>query len=186
MTDFPQAKVFIETGFGNGATLRNAVNQPFEAIHSIEIDRTLFEAGEHEFMGHGHVTLHCGDSRAVLPHIITPAKTTAFWLDAHWSGGNFGESTPGDECPLTGELEIIADADWKQKPLIMVDDADFFNGLWWTTHPEGEPYHENAWPTLDEIRDLLQDYEVHDWAGVLVCVPPGYSGRVTVAGRQFP
>lgn len=186
MSDFPQAEVFIETGFGGGATLNYAVHHPFDEIHSIEIDPDLFELGVKRFAAHPQVTLHCGDSRDILPHIITPAKTTMFWLDAHWSGGNYRESTPGDECPLLGELAAITAVKWKTQPLIIMDDAVFFNRVWWETHADGDPYHMKAWPTTEDIESALPKYQITDWAGVLVAVPPGYSGQVMVAGRQFP
>lgn len=186
MTDFPQAEVFIETGAGGGATLYGAVHQPFKEIHSIEIDRGRFEEVSAIFKDHPQVKIHCGDSRAILPHIITPAKTTAFWLDAHWSGGNYREAKPEDECPLMGELEVIMDVEWEELPLIVIDDSFFFNGQWWVTHEDGDPYHREEWPTLHEVGAALPGYEVTDWENVLVCVPPGYKRRILVAGRQFP
>ena len=186
MSDFPQAKVFIETGFGGGATLNYAVQHNFEEIHSIESDPQLFEQGKAKFSANKSVTIHQGDSRDILPLIITPDKSTCFWLDAHWSGGNYREIKPEDECPLMGELLAITSVKWKEWPLLLIDDSYFFDRTWWEIYEDGEPYHKDAWPSLDEIQRALPKYQITNFAGVLVCVPPGYSGQIVVAGRTFP
>lgn len=186
MTEFPTGvQVFIETGYGLGQTLQHAVLQPFDEIHSIEVDRKIAEKAKEVWKDNDKVKIHEGDSQKVLPKIMKSSKITMFWLDAHWSFGGFGETKPVTECPLMGELEAIGEVNWREQPLILIDDAEFFNRSWWIQHPQS-PASKEQWPTLDEIRDVLDDYTITERGGVLVCVPKKWPHQIHVAGQWFP
>lgn len=185
MTEFPTGvQVFIETGYGMGQTLSNAVTQDFEELHSIEIDRNIAARAKGLWEDNDRVHIYEGDSREVLPKIVKPSKSTMFWLDAHWSFGGYGEAKPVDECPLMGELKVISDVKWKEQPLILIDDAPFFDPMFWNNNPT--PATKSEWPTMEQIRDVLDGYTITERGGVLVCVPKKWPHQIHVAGQWFP
>lgn len=167
LTQFQQADVFIETGLGHGQSLRLALQQPFDRLHSIEIDPTLI--GWFAAMPEGkdpRLTLHLGSSPDVLPRICDPARLTMVWLDAHYSAGQYTSDSAVDrgrldprfgQCPLLAELAILRAVPWVAgcRPWIYIDDAACFL----TPAYEGmlAQHDRAAYPTEAEIRAALPD-----------------------------
>jgi hypothetical protein len=159
LDQFAPAEVFIETGLGHGHALRAALAQPFLTLHSIEIDPQLIaQCG----LADPRLTLHHGSSPEILPRIIDPARSTMFWLDAHYSAGQYTSDAGRDlaqldprygQCPLLAELAIIVGVCWRRAPWIYIDDAVCFQapvyeGMW-------APYDRSQYPTEDQIRAAL-------------------------------
>jgi hypothetical protein len=167
LTDFSGLvrPVFIETGTGFGDTLAKALELPFISVHSIECSPEIYRAAVARFGRRPRAHVWYGDSREVLPLIIDNTVATTFWLDAHWSGGTYGESRPPVECALLGELAAIFAVSWVAKPIILVDDCEAFDPGFFRK------------PLLGPI-GALAGFRPSEWpamADVLRSVPPGYS-----------
>jgi hypothetical protein len=126
----------IETGTYRGDSIW-ALRGSFSEIHSVEIDRALYEKAQQRFNGLEHVHLHVGDSGWVLSDLLSRIDGPALlFLDGHYSGGVTARG------PL--DTPIIAELDAALAPtgfdhVILIDDARCFRG-------------EKGYPTLDEIR----------------------------------
>ena len=117
-------KVFIESGTYKGNML-NAVKEAFRELHSIELDKTLFEKAGERFIKEKNIFLYHGDSATMLPEILEKINEPAlFWLDGHYSGGI---TAKGDLItPIVKELSILSKRNFKD--IILIDDARLFNG----------------------------------------------------------
>lgn len=168
LSEFAPVPVFIETGLGHGQSLSQALKQPFAALHSIEIDQTLIDHWDKKFGPDPRLTIHHGSSPDILPRIIDPARATMFWLDAHYSAGQYTSNSDVDksrldprfgQCPLLAELAIIRAIPWTVRPWIYIDDAACFSlpvyeGMY-------AQYDRRQYPTEAEIRAALPpDYVV--------------------------
>ncbi len=160
VTQFPDADVFIETGFATGQTIAAVVNQ-YKEIHSIELDANAVAAGRRRFDAYPHVYIHYGSSPKWLPRLMDPLKRTVFWLDAHYSPNN-GQHDPTyldeyGQCPLIAELEAIFAVPWLHKPEIFIDDVVLFAKRDYTgTYAEG--CDSSLFPTEYEVVALLEDH----------------------------
>lgn len=132
LSHFPPAEIFIETGFGGGDTLQRAVQESYQEIHSIEVDAGLLIAKAHLFANDPRVHLHQGSSREILASLCQPARSTVFWLDAHYSAGQYTSDHLRDlamldpqvgQCALLAELAIIRAVPWEVWPILLIDDA---------------------------------------------------------------
>ena len=135
------AQVFIETGTYLGDTV-HALRRRFREIHSIELDATLCDAARRRFAGVRSVTIHHGDSAAVLPELLSRLTEPAvFWLDGHFSGGVTARGER--DTPVRDELRCIL-----RHPIeghvVLIDDARLFGT-------------DDGYPTIDEIRELVAD-----------------------------
>jgi len=110
---------FIETGTEFG-TMLNLVADRFAEVRSIELDPTKHENAKSAFPS---ALLFCGDSGALLPHILSP-QPTVFWLDAH-DGGDFSVFKP-THYPVIRELRAILP---RNGDVILIDDARHFDVL---------------------------------------------------------
>jgi hypothetical protein len=133
--------VFIETGTYQGATARWA-SQHFEQVHTIERSESLFEAHCRELSGLHGVAPYSGDSRDILPGIISELgdRRALYWLDSHWFGGE--TSGQDDQCPLLGELECLTN---RSQDIILIDDARLFLAA------PPMPHQPSQWPTIAEV-----------------------------------
>lgn len=179
LSRFAPAAVFIETGLGGGWSLSAALAEPFETLHSIEIDATLIARCE---LRDPRLTIHHGSSPDLLPQIIDPARSTMFWLDAHYSAGLYTSDSDLDrsrldprygQCPLLAELAIIRAVAWQIRPWIYIDDADCFQSPVY----EGmfAQYDRQQYPTEKEIRAALPEryhLEVIDMRGQAFIATP--------------
>ena len=170
----PLTDVFIETGTNRGDSLAVAAGMGYPACLSVEFVDVLFRLAQERFANHPRIRLFHGSSPEMLPKMIDPAKNTTFWLDAHYCGNDKGFQDPRfGECPLLKELEVIMAADWRQPPIICIDDAfifreDIWNGPSWIFTPQ--LFTRSQWPLLADIAALLPGYEIREENYVLFCV----------------
>jgi hypothetical protein len=113
--------VFIETGSGDGTGIKAALKCKFPIIYSIELSQEYFDRCHVKFaMRKRRVRLYKGDSKEVLPHLLSNInKRCTFWLDAHYCGGESGGN--GGTAPLMEELKAIKDHHIKSHT-ILIDD----------------------------------------------------------------
>lgn len=163
----PLVDVFIETGTNYGNTLMNAANT-FAECHSIESHYLTYLAAVQRFR-HTNAKVYYGSSPNLLSHIIDPAKSTLFWLDAHHHDQ---ETDEYGQCPLLFELNIIASTQWESPVYILIDDAYYFMEEFWTM-PGRDVSHRNDWPTSDQIKEKLPGHRVElvEQLSILMCTP---------------
>jgi len=137
-------KVFVETGSYVGGTLFWASSY-FEKVIGVEISRFYYRFAKNACGDTKNVILIRGDSRTELSRALSLAKSPALvWLDAHWSSDlEIGKPAKG-ECPLLDELRAL-NADGRPH-VVLVDDARLF-----------DPPLNDEWPSIDEIRALLEE-----------------------------
>jgi hypothetical protein len=132
-------KIFVETGTYKGEMVASVQNE-FERIYSIELDRKLFDRASVKFKDHDHISVYRGDSGKLLVNIIENMQGRAlFWLDAHYSGGITAKAEL--ETPIIKELETIFDAP-NLGHVILIDDAREFIG-------------KNNYPSFPELRKMV-------------------------------
>jgi hypothetical protein len=139
---------FVETGTFEGATAEQAA-QHFSRVATIELSPRLFMAAESKLQTIPNVTCLLGDSRRHLASLLPGLSPALFWLDAHWTGL---EITAGakDECPLLGEIKVIAPV--LDRHVVLIDDA----GLFLAPPPSG--HKADHWPSIAEIIDALRTH----------------------------
>jgi hypothetical protein len=127
---------YVETGTGEGLTLSQALTFNFKSLHSIEIDKYMYDLIIQKFID-PRLNLHLGLSRDVLPQILSKLKgeNILFFLDAHFPGSDF-RTGPGyiesvslyghDALPLRDELEIILKIRSESKDVFIVDDLRIY------------------------------------------------------------
>jgi hypothetical protein len=98
---------FIETGSYVGDGIQSALDAGFKNIHSIELSPKYHRISTNRFRNNPCVTVHFGDSAALLPALIASINTPiTFWLDGHWS---CDDTALGSKAtPLMEELDAIA------------------------------------------------------------------------------
>lgn len=153
-------RTFVETGTSNGITSIWAANL-FDDVYTIEIDIDKALALVDDFKGHPNIHTFYGDSgelikpivmgmtrgEKVYPGIHEPA---IFWLDAHG---------PDYQPPLLEELQVVFDHPYDD--IIYIDDAQYY---WLQCFVQ--------WPTMDEIRNLLDGYALALVADAMIAYPP--------------
>ncbi len=103
----------IETGTYRGTTT-DWFRQRGIRVDTIEVNWRLCGYARARFRRDPLITVHRGDSRAVLPRLARTRDATRrcfFYLDAHWNA----------EFPTREEIEIITTR-WEQ-PIIVIDDC---------------------------------------------------------------
>jgi len=105
----PEAVIETGTHVGNSAEFFAGSGLPFDTI---EIDPTLYALASMRLRSGSNVTLHLGNSPAILRTLPASGLRTFFYLDAHWK----------DHLPVTEELEIIF-ARWPNH-LVQIDDFE--------------------------------------------------------------
>jgi hypothetical protein len=135
-----QYPIFVETGTYTGEMARFASGH-FRQVHSIELDASLADAARKYCSDRANVTIHQGDSGALLGEILPTVREPAImWLDAHYSGGK----TARGECdtPVLQELQAISN--YPLRPVaVFIDDARVF-GM------------DDAYPSLESVIALLR------------------------------
>jgi hypothetical protein len=111
--------IFVETGTAHGDTVAK-VSGMFDRCITIELAEYLWLQGQSRFREIPSITCLHGDSRVVLPRVISELGAPAlFWLDAHTSGG---ETANSGRDPVQDELDAI----FSHPPLqhvVLIDDA---------------------------------------------------------------
>ncbi|MBU6427414.1 MAG: hypothetical protein KGR26_00240 [Cyanobacteria bacterium REEB65] len=136
-----QLQTFVETGTYLGQTV-SALAGAFKEIHSIELSQDLFLRAKNLFSALPHITIHQGDSAAVLPEILKIIhEPTLFWLDGHWSAGI---TARGEfDTPIVQELETVL-AHPISDHVIVIDDIREFTG-------------ESDYPSVVEVERQVRD-----------------------------
>jgi len=172
------AKVFIETGTYRGGTAEWACRH-FADVQSIEWSEAIYRETKARIGGLPNLTLHCGDTREILPQLVQALdKPAVMWLDAHWSG----KATAGisDQCPLLEELTIIDRAG--PEVAMLIDDARFFLA------PPPEPLNIDDWPDLGTVVQTLakgRERYVAVTEDVIVAVPMRHRDVVVAHCREL-
>lgn len=178
LRDAMGAATFIETGTFRGATAEWA-SRHFKQVHSIERAESLYQNARERLGGIDNLTLHLGDTRAILPGLIGSLDAPALlWLDAHWSGGE--TSGVDDECPLIDELDIADRA--TPAAGILVDDARYFLAA------PPAPHRLDDWPDLAEVVGVLskgRERYVCVTEDVIVAVPMPFRDAVVEHCRRI-
>lgn len=185
-TDLQITHVFIETGTNAGHSLALALAAGYEECLSVECVEHIHLAAKERFAGEPRARLFHGSSPELLPQIIDPAKSTTFWLDAHYSGSDPSWQDPKfGECPLLAELQAIMAVRWGQLPYILIDDATLFHPDWSENSGRFDPnsFTRSHWPTVDQIAALLPDYDIREENNILVCRPLTHCGRLGATGH---
>jgi len=132
-------KIFIETGTYKGKMVESVQNV-FEKIYTIELDKSLCEQAREKFKHKRHIQVLAGDSGTILAEIIKEISDTAlFWLDAHYSGGITASGE--QETPIEAELKTILSSR-QIGDVILIDDARLFVG-------------DNDYPTITQLRKMI-------------------------------
>ncbi len=88
----------VETGTGHGHSVISALQVPeLRVIHSIEVDHETWHRNTVVFSNEPRVSIHRGESAALLPKIIeglAPASRVLWFLDAHFPGSGRLEPLP--------------------------------------------------------------------------------------------
>jgi hypothetical protein len=153
---------FVETGTGDCLGIDTALRQPGMSIQSIDLDERIYRTACHRFREEPRVRPYLGSSPDLLPLVVDRARRTMFWLDAHWSGGNFGLAVDAarGQCPLLAELRAIADLGMQAPFRILVDDARCFDPDFWSSQPaQGyQGFRVDEWPTLAAIEATARSF----------------------------
>jgi hypothetical protein len=169
-----EADLFIETGSGTGDSLAQMV-MIYSEIHTIEWDRNNYDICVQRFAQQSHVHCHLGSSPDVLPLVIDPRKMTLFFLDAHYRGCGHHEQDPTrGECPLLAELAVITAVKWERQPVIIIDDAKRF------TDGVDPVFDVVQWPTFNQVRDALFNYDLTVRNEMIYGVPKYHSGTIRI------
>ena len=121
--------VFIETGTKHGKAITHAIKLNFKEIHSVELDKKLYEYCKKKFQDKKFIHLYNGDSGIVLPTILKNiTQLFTIWLDAHPITGSI--ESPDilrlQDCPLIQELKEIKKIK-KSGDKILIDDMTMFS-----------------------------------------------------------
>lgn len=162
-------QVFIETGTQHGLRTK-AVAYLFEQVHTIELDRDIYEIAREKLKRFKNVTCHNGDSAELLPGLLNPTKSTTIFLDAHYVGTSPSQASAERQCPLLDELSAIVSLRWTAPHAIIIDDAIMFQDWWWT-RGKCKAYDRRQWPTERAIREACAGYEVTQHDKVYVAEP---------------
>ena len=150
LSQFADGDTFVETGTYKGDTVQVALNYGFKNIHSIELNRELFEECAKRFIDQKIVKIWHGESQDNLKNILKTVNGQAtFWLDAHASGplpgGRFGGS------PLVQEIKMIGEHHIKNHILI-IDDCRLFGSEEWSGLKKEQ--------VVDAILDINYKYRI--------------------------
>jgi hypothetical protein len=124
----PKTRQYIETGTYHGDGIQRVLGY-YERIHSIELAEKYALEAAAKFINHTEVTVYHGNSKEVLPVLLTTiSEPVTIFLDGHFSGG---ETAIGDEivdgyssAPLLTEIEIIMARPYDD--IVIIDDTRMF------------------------------------------------------------
>lgn len=114
---------FIETGTKHGTAVSYATKLNFKEIHSVELDKNLYEFCRKRFQDEKYIHIYQGDSAKILPKILeSVSHPFTIWLDAH----QISDDIKLSECPMLQELEAIKKIK-KPGDVILADDMTMFS-----------------------------------------------------------
>ena len=129
LSQFAEGNTFVETGTYKGDGVQVAIDFGFKHIHSIELNKELYEESTKRFNA-DHVKIWHGESPDKIKEILKGVtEQTTFWLDAHASGPLPGGSYGGS--PLVHEIKAIGEHHIKNH-VIIIDDCRLFGSQEWS------------------------------------------------------
>lgn len=133
-------RVLVETGTNYGETLEK-VKDCFDELHSIELNRELWEKAKERFKIDRKIHLYCGDSGIRLEFVIDAIKKPClFWIDAHLEKEGEWKGKWTLITPIEKELKAIFDHPIKNH-VILIDDMRCFVG-------------KRDYPNIEEIKRM--------------------------------
>lgn len=169
--------VFFETGTFRGDTVEMA-RRHFKECHSAELSPELHAQAVARFQGVPGVTIHLGESPALLARFRGrfASDPIFLWLDAHWCSA---EAAAGinSQSPLLGEIEAVGRL--HPDSVLMIDDARLY------LCPPGGPHTVSDWPDFHEITLALLRLSGSHRIAVFNDVIIFYPGRIQAAFQQF-
>ena len=136
--------IAIETGTYKGRTSKLLLQISNEVV-TIEANNDFYRKAKRKLSSLPAITVLFGDSSDLIKTALPQEDMNcAFWLDAHFSGGNTAGRT--NPCPLLLELNQILSSRKSQNTVIFIDDSRGLIG-------------SNGWPYLSEITLLLSQYQ---------------------------
>jgi hypothetical protein len=116
-------RTLVETGTYYGEMVA-AMRRRFDRVYSIEFVPELAARAQRKFAGERHIRIFCGDSRVVMPEVLSLLNGPAlFWLDAGYYGW---VGKQGDQQRLSAELGMILSHPFRH--IILLDDARGLTG----------------------------------------------------------
>mgnify|MGYP001607048924 CR=1 FL=1 len=162
---------FIETGTQAGESFEVALLLPFRKVYTVEVDRANYDRCVQRFQNRitmrWHPEFGCqrkgqiffGSSPEVLPNLLKPEEKTVLWLDAHYVGNERREMDEKyGECALMAELAAITRVPWKERPVLLIDDAACFRGDFWRRREVNANFTPATWPTIGEVLLALEGH----------------------------
>ena len=117
-------QTFVESGTYLGDMV-SALSREFKKIFSIELFWPLYFKAYLRFKYMRHIKIYNGDSGKKLKEILKDLdRPSLFWLDAHYSVEGTGQGKI--DSPIINEIKTIFKS--RQKNVILIDDANDFNG----------------------------------------------------------
>lgn len=151
LSKYGNGKIFIETGTYYGDTVQLALDSGFDIVHSIEINKFLYETACDKFKDNDKVKIWLGDSIDCLKEIVASINEPAtFWLDAHASGDLVGGKSGGS--PVVDELNIILSHN-RNDHTIFIDDRRLFGSAEWSGVKEAD--------ALGALKHINPNYNIH-------------------------
>jgi hypothetical protein len=129
--------IFVETGYGNGDSLRIAAGKKFSWLFSIEIWPEVVQKAKSDFSHDPRVRIIQGNSAEELPRLLEELRFSDpvfFWLDAHCPdlyGQSSTERSEIERMPIRKELDAIRAARPDGSYCVLIDDLRFWADLPW-------------------------------------------------------
>lgn len=149
--------IFIETGYGDGRSLRYAAEHNFQTLTSIELWPDCVRNGRRDFADDLRVNVIYGHSAAQLVSLLCDKDAPIFfWLDAHFPGTDYNHQPTDSEpdeyirLPLRYELSVIREMLPGSNYFVAIDDLRFYADLAWGDGLIPAMFHS----TLPKARDL--------------------------------
>jgi hypothetical protein len=133
-------QVFVETGTFQGNTTA-FVAGGFRDVYTVEQSPPIFARTAERLKAYPNVTAILNNAPEALRlwRPMLERESVAYWLDAHWCGGETSEAA--GECPLLEELAAIGTLN--ATSVILIDDARYFIA------PPPRPHKASHWPDLE-------------------------------------
>lgn len=140
--------VFVETGTNTGFGTQLALECGFKKIVTIDIEKKYVDNAKEKFKNNPNVECLLGDSRDLLPNVISKnvGKRITFWLDGH---GGLGD------IPLIEELRSIATSDIKNH-IILIDDVRMIDSNMWKNFG----FYNSLDDIKKELLEINQNYTI--------------------------
>lgn len=176
----------IETGLGEGESLKSVLYFKFKRVYSIDIDPEAIRRVRVTLPGafpYGlQVSLLEGSSAEVLPRVLPEVSdgNVLFWLDAHYpchstNGEKYGtEPRPDLRLPLETELQCLLSHRDISKDVILIDDLRIYEdgpfpaGNWEDRAKYGASGCQFVFDLLDPTHIVTRSYRS---GGFLECLP---------------